>query len=159
MANFDQIEYYPEIKERASLIAAKYGLREGSSRSINYFWLGRDFAIVFLLSRDGASVRYVDLHDPTTSETYFLGHFLVASRRTTDVRYPAPPQTLKPSVLISTELDFLLTLLDQSPDILRGDRAWLAREYKRGRLRTPPHWKAEIEAFRARVGNDARSSS
>jgi len=147
---FETIEFYPELKKRASALAEKYGLHEGTSRSLDYFWLGRDFAIIFLLERDGVGVRYVDTPRSTGSHIYFLGHFLTSHRRIAEIKYPAPPQTLTPSVLISAQLDYLLTLLDGSPDILRGERGWLD-DYKLERPLTPQNWRAEIDSFRLRV--------
>jgi hypothetical protein len=151
MTTFEQLDNYPDLKKRASALAAKYGLREGTGTSLDYFWLGRDFAIVFLLDRDGADVRYIDLSSPAESEMYFLGHFLTAHRGTVEINYPAPPQTLKPSVLISVQLEYLLKLLDRSADILRGDRTWLAREYQLERARTPQSWRVDVANFQAKL--------
>lgn len=152
MTTFEQIDSYPDLKKRASAIAAEYGLNERAGVGVDYFWLGPDFAIIFLLDRDGADVRYIDLQELANSRTYFLGRFLSTNRRVADIEYPAPPQLLKPSVLIATQLEYLLSLLSASPDILRGDRTWLYKEYRFEVMRTPQIWQRDITDSRMRLG-------
>jgi hypothetical protein len=136
------IERYPDFLTRACQLAHLYDLRTQRSDNIDFFLIGADFAILFLLERDGASLCYVDLASPQPLR-YSLGHFLYAHRRTKEISYPGPHQSLPPSVKIPIELDFLLDLLGSSPDILRGSRDWLL-EYQLSKESVPLHWLNDL---------------
>ncbi|HYM75945.1 MAG TPA: hypothetical protein VE377_08200 [Candidatus Dormibacteraeota bacterium] len=150
MNDFEKIESYPEFRKAASDLAKEYRLHEGATTSLNYFWLAQDFAVIFLLSRDGADMRYVDLRSVPDPSMYFLGHFLVQRSRA-KVEYPGPPERLKPSTLISAELAFFLGLLKGAPDVLQGNRKWLTQEYNLERVPVPPTWRTELQAFQRRL--------
>lgn len=143
-ADYLSILSYSDFLGRSSSIAKQYHLTEMRASSINYALIGDDFAILFLLERDGVELCYIDSFS-THSKSYLLGHFLFKHRRTKEIVYPGNPGALPPAITIPIKLDFLLDLLAASPDILQGSRAWL-REYDLEVDATPGIWLKELRA-------------
>lgn len=147
------ITTYPQFLARAAQIGVRGSLINGTGKSFNYYWMRGDFAIILLIDRDGVDLRYLDWRNQP--KAFFLSHFLVSKAGNPKPAYPADPQMLTAAARIPIELDFYLTLLEQSPEILSGDRGW-QDTYSLSVMPAPKHWFAELWKIKSVAAAESR---